>query len=414
MATLARIQIIPRYVSDLRTKTGYYLGYVPTEYADQPEQDGFYPTLRRDPEIFRCLHLLSLMTAGESVCVECDDPACAEACRFALSGVHDFVHARKSLVEKAVLFGLGIQRKYYERADFRGVPLVRVHHLAEVDRRRMRLERDEDERDRLRWSIWHPKADQYVLIEDRSENPDAQMGCAVQDYWWHWHMTEESYPYHEGLGETLYPLAYIKAKAMQYWGDLAESWSKPFLAVTIDTMKAAISANLGSGFPTAAERIENILSTFEKTRARHMAVLDSADKLDFHEHGSSGSNIIGDLVAYCDRKIQLMVLGAELTTTTAGVGSYALGAVHKVQTDTVVQYSRLRLAETIREDLLLDFFYRNFRGLKRLGIRTPEHGEIRVSIRVETPQPQGGAEPDGRPKPPSRQQEPQEGQPDEA
>lgn len=408
MSTLAKIQLIPNYVAELRTQTGYYLQWIPNEYADQVSADNFYEVLRKDVEIARCLHLLSLMTAGETTTVECDDERLAELSTFILRQIKDFIHARKSLVEKAVLFGCGIQRKYYRRVFYQDRYWQMPYRLAEVDRRRLRIERDEEDKTVLYWTIWCPKIDQYIMLEDRSINANAPDGCGVQDYVWYMHMAEEMSPYFEGFGETLYTLAYIKSKVVQYWADLCESWSKPFLVAQVDLMKATIDATLGTtGFPTAESRVNALIETFEKCRGRHIAVVDAGDKLQWFEHGSTGANIIRELLEYCDKKIQLLILGAELSTTAGGVGSYALGAVHKAQTDTVVIYNRLRLAEVLVDDLLYDFYYRNQGQLRSLDIEFPNPGDVRIKIEVagqppnpqqQTPPGMPGQEPARQPK----------------
>jgi hypothetical protein len=323
------------------------------------------------------------MAAGESVYIECENEELKKFSYFLLNQITDFLHARKSLVEKSVLFGLGIQRKYYKMVDYNGIPVTVIDRMQEVDRRRMRIERDFEDKNDLYWTVWSPKYDQYIILEDRSENPLAPEGAAIQDYVWLVHSREELSPYFEGLGETLYPLAYIKTKAMQYWADLCESWAKPFLVAMIDTAVAAFNGELGSGFVSSTRRVNDLLETFEKARARHCVVVDKSDDVKWMEHGAQGQNIIEHLLQYCDSKIQLNILGAELSTTSTGVGSYALGTVHKKQTDTIVLYNRLRSCEVLTDDVLFDLYYRDRGQMKLLGIDVPRRGDIKLSVKVE-------------------------------
>lgn len=383
MSSIARIQHIPAYVGELRSKTGYYIGYIPNEYADRVDKDNFYEVVRKDGEIARCIHLLSLMSAGEMIVIESRDDGLKEIVSFAMNQISDFMHARKSLVEKAVLFGLGIQRKYYKKIEKWGMVWDVVERLQEVDRRRLRLERDEEDKNHLYWTMWCPKIDQYIILEDLAQNPLAASGTAVQDYLWFMHMQEELSPYFEGFGDVLYHLVFIKSKVIQYWADLCESWAKPFMTIMIDLAKNMIDANLGPGFVSNAQRIADLLSTFEKTRSKHIAVLDSSDKIDFHEHGSTGQNILRELLDYCDQKISLLLLGAELTTTTPGAGSYKLGVVHKEATDTIILYNRKRLEEVLNKDLLFDFLIRNRMNLAAMGLKIPEVGEIKIKIKMD-------------------------------
>lgn len=378
------MQFVSSYVANLRSKTGYYIGYIPNEYADQVEADNFYEVLRKDSEVYRTLHLLSIMAAGEKVLIEAEDENLKAWTKHSISHIEDFIHARKSLIEKSVLFGLGVQRKYYKEIDIGNNTRIQVvHRLQEVDRRRLRLERDSEDKNKIYWTIWHPTYDNYVILEDRSVNPMAPDGCAMQDYVWYVQMHEEMSPYYEGFGEVLYTFCYIKSKTLQYWGDLAESWSKPFITASIDLAKAAVSAPLGDGYATAKQRVENILSAIEKSRARHCLVTDVGDQVSFNEHGSTGSNILRELLEYCDKQIELLILGAELTTSTSSSGSYALGSVHKEATDSIVIYNRFRLAEVLNRDLVKDFFIRNASSLHNYGLKIPDDNEIKLRFESE-------------------------------
>lgn len=383
----AKYQIIPPYIGELRTKIGYYIGWVPNEYADQVAADNAYDLLKNDSAIAHALHLHSCMAGGEKWRVKCEDQQLQFIIQRLLKRIIDFAHARKSLIENGVLFGLGIQRKYYETFEMRefpGIEWIGIREIQEVDRRRVRLEKEDDSKTDLYWTIWCPKIDQYIIIEDRHENPMIAEGAALQDYVWYFHEREELHPYFRGMGQVLYPLAYIKKNALQYWGDLCESWSKPWLIMLVDIAKGAISASLGGDITTANERVKQLLETVEKARARHAMVLDKADELNIQEHGSTGQNIIRELMQYCDDRIQLMILGAELTTGTGtGVGSFALGNVHRQQTETLIMYSRSRLQEVLLRDVVYDLLYRNRMNLYRLGMNAPEPGDVELELYIE-------------------------------
>jgi len=386
MAVLARVQLIPSYVADLRSLTGYYLGYIPNEYADQPSADSAYDLIYNDPAIAHSMHLLSLMVAGEYVEIVAENPAYephAQIARRCLSYVRDFTHARKSLCYHGVLFGLGVQRKRYRHVEMRDLPGIWTvpERLVEVDRRRMRIERDPQDKQTTYWTVWEPKIDKYVILEDRCNCVDYS-GPTVQDFLWYVHEYEETNPYFRGFGEILYGMAYIKKKAMQYWADLAESWSKPMATWFIDSAKAAIDASLGSGHPTHQQIINKMHDIIENARARHSLVLDSSYKLEWAEHGSVGQNIISELIAYCDQRIQLLILGAQLTTQAIAGGSYALGQIHRGELQSIVQYNRLRLEEVLEYGLLYDIFQMNWQQLAMMGLDVPEPGDVKLKIKV--------------------------------
>ena len=123
----------------------------------------------------------------------------------------------------------------------------------------------------------------------------------------------------------------------------------------------------------------------QKWRARHCAIVDKNDELTWNEHGSAGSNIIQQLIEECNKQIQLLFFGTELSTGSGdGRGSYALGAVHKEASDTIITYNRTRLAETIQLDLVHDFLWRNRANLKAIGIKLPEPFDVELEITVDS------------------------------
>lgn len=383
----AKYQIIPAYIGELRSKIGYYIGWVPNEYADQVAADNAYDLLKNDSAIAHALHLHSCMAGGEKWRINAEDEQLKFIISKLLRRITDFVHARKSLVENGVLLGLGMQRKYYEQFEMREYPgliWTGIKSIKEVDRRRVRLEREDDSKTDLYWTIWCPKIDQYIIIEDRHDNPHIAEGAALQDYIWYFHEREELNPYFRGLGQILYPLAYIKKYALQYWGDLSETWAKPWIVGLMDAAKGILSGSIGTDIKTLEERTKSFLEMLEKARGRHAIVVDKSDQIDIKEHGSQGNNIIGDLMKYCDEKIQLLLLGAELTTGTgSGAGSYALGNVHRQQTETLIMYSRSRLQEVLLRDVVYDLLYRNRMNLYRLGLDAPEPGDVDLELYIE-------------------------------
>lgn len=380
MAVLARIQIIPSYVADLRQITGLYIGYISTDVADLAEN--YYEILKNDDAVAHGMHLLSLMVAGEYFEVKAANNTLQEVIEFCCANIRDFVHVRKSLAYSAILFGLGVMRKRWREVYWKGLKWQVPYEIREIDRRRLRIERGEKDRNEMYWTLWDPRRDRYIVLEDRALIPNVEI--AVQDFIWYIHEYEEMNPYFRGFGEILWQAVYIKSKIIQYWADLCESWAKPFLVVLLDAAKAAFDAGMGTGFPSAADRINQIFTAFEKARSRHMVVMDNSDKLEYHEKGSVGNNIIRELHEYLDKKIELLILGAELTTQAPSVGSYALGQLHRGATQSIVAYNRTRLEDVLEQELIQDFLYRNRLNLLAMGFREfPRIDQYKLQIKVE-------------------------------
>ena len=383
----ARYQIIPPYIGALKAKIGYYIGWVPNENADQVSADDAYSILKNDYAVYHGLHLHACMASGERYRIVSSDEQLTYIVEKLLERIFDFHHARKSLIENGTLLGLGIQRKFYETFEMReypGLTWVGVKEIREVDRRRVRLEKEADSKTDLYWTIWCPKIDQYIIMEDRHDNPYIAEGAGLQDYIWYFHEREETCPYFRGLGDILYALCYIKKKGLQYWADLSESWAKPMIIGLMDIAKGILSGSIGAEIQTIDQRIIALLDALEKARARHVIIADSNDKIEVKEHGSTGQNILKELLEYCDNNIRLSMLGAELTTGAGrGPGSFALGYVHQQQTETLIMYSRLRLQEVLVRDLIYDLLFRNRENLYRLGVTAPEPGDVKLELYTE-------------------------------
>jgi hypothetical protein len=225
--------------------------------------------------------------------------------------------------------------------------------------------------------------DQYVKILDRNDFPFGQCGEGIQDYLWYFHEVEEMNPYFRGLGVVLYRLVYIRSKVIQYWADLCESWAKPFMTLSINMAKGALSSIAMGDIKSAEDRVTAWLETLEAARSRHAIVKDMNDKIEILEHGTTGNNIIRELLSYVDERIQNIFLGGSLSTGTGkGVGSYALGEVHAEQTEYLVQYSRSRLEDVLARGILDDLVWKNRENFRQLGISVPKPGEVQLKIQA--------------------------------
>jgi len=376
----ADIQYISQYVTELRQKVGIYLPWIP-EYSHDVEE--FYTILENDAAVSHALNLVALMSSGEFFEIDCEDEDLSKIIIKGLSYIRRFGQARKSMVQKSVLYGLSVHRKYWKKVTWRAYPgmIWEVPSaILEVDRRRMRIERDTEDKNNIWWTIYDPQTDGYIKLEDKTVNPGAFL--TNQDFIWTEYEREEMSPYLKGIGETLFSLVYLKNRSLQYWGDLTEKWGTPFVVGTINSAKATFNAamNAGGGSQDATTLMNNFLEILENMRSRHVAVKSENDQIDIHEAGNSGQNIIQQLIDYVDNKIQLLILGAELTTIAPSVGSYALGQTHKGITHTITTYNKNIVEEELEQDLIKDFLIRNRHNLMALDIDFPEPGEYKLNL----------------------------------
>lgn len=385
-------QHVSAYVSTWRQITGYYLNYVPNEYADQVTADQSYEILQNDESIFHALDLLSLDASGDFLEVRCRDKTLEFILNTGLSHINDFTHSRKSLAYGSTLFGLGLQKKVwdtFELEEFPGVTFEFPIELKEVDRRRLRIERPSNDfgRERQYWTIYSQKYDQYVKIKSRAEFP--QYECCLEDFVWCYWEFEETNPYFRGVGQVLFRLAYIRSKIVPYWAQIMENWGQPIVIAMVNSMKGAFdAAGLGAGFSDASSRIDKLIDKWEMMKARNMFVADkNGDQVTVHEHGNQGTNMILEFLDYADGKIQNILLGADLVSGAgSGRGSYALGEMHEGKFGLKSKYLSKRISSAYKNYLVYDMIYRNRSVLTSLGIKIPSKQELSVSTVSEKKQ----------------------------
>lgn len=383
---LARMQFQPKVVRDMLALGGWYIGYIPDAYADKAGYDNAYNLIRTDLTVGHGLNTVSLQAVGEYVKVTSKDKKLQLILQSVFDNIKNFSYARKSLITNMLLFGLALQRKYYEEVEFDGFEgkFITIKKLQEVSRQRLRIERDNTDRYKLYWTLFSPKHEAYIILEDRAYSRNIQEGFAIQDYMWLFNDYDEEYPYFYGISPSLYPYVYAKSLVMQYWRELCEFCGGPIIAGMIDLNKASYNYEATEGMPTAASRQEALLKKLEDMRARKVIVLANSDAVKMLETGSIGNNILKEFVTYVDEKILLYIIGAELTTKASHVGSFALGEIHKEQTINTSRYLRERLIESIQTDIVTDFLWLNRFALIANGIKFPfEKVEIEISSERE-------------------------------
>jgi len=386
----AKTQYVSQYVTDLRQITGYYLPWIP-EF--QHDSESFFDLMENDMEIARCVNLLALMTAGEYFEIKTKDSLFAKIITRGLSHIKNFIHVRKSMIQKMIIYGLTVQRKKWKKIkweEFGNMIWEVPYEVVEVDRRRMRVERNIYEvsgrptiYSKPYWTIWDIETDQYVILEDKNKSPLAKH--YTQQYMWLRYEYEETSPYGKGLGEIMYTLSYMKKSVLQQWAELGEKWGQPMLIATINAVKAAFNAATygGGGMIDANKLMSTYLDILENMRSRHVACKSEDDKIEVHQAGATGENILHQLVTYIDQKIELLILGASLTTSTHGYGSYGQSQTHKSVTEAIVQYNQELLQEIITRDLIYEFYLRNRINMLALKIKWPGVAGIKFKIKVE-------------------------------
>lgn len=366
----ARMQIINNYIQKLRADTGYYWGWITNSLSADIDCEDVYEMLGYDERVADCLSHTALKSCGWEVEIKSHIPAIQHLLNKQTTNIKDFIHARKSLLEKAILYGVGILRKKYRDVqDFElGVTWSLINDLEEVSVRRLMLERAGIGKIPY-WTIWHPTYDKYIILEDRAKVPNICSGAALQDYIWMMYSHEEAEAYFMGFGQILTQLIYLKNELKKNWAELAGFWSKPFILPKFNMAALNMDATM-SGISTINGAINAAKDAFNSRKiSDNIIMCDVKEDITIKEMGAMGNNIIEGFLEWIDKAIDRLFYSSTLTTSAGdGSSSYALGEVHANEANHNFMYNRKRLAENIKYQLYLDTIYRNQKQLMQLGV----------------------------------------------
>lgn len=370
----------------------YYMGYVPNSHADTAAEDdnNVYNTIERDPTISQGMQLMTLSIAGEDVDVKFRPGMEREQAlaKWMLGNIQDFPQAGRNIAHGAIMYGLGVLAKEIEKREcrlFPGIEFATPVRLREVDRRRLRIERHDQNQWTNQWAIKSMKYDRYVLLRDRKDLPDYPYPFCFQDYVFYTGEYSEQYPYGKGLAEVLFPLAYISKKVIQYWADLCESWRKPNWHVQVDPSLMAAMTSLGGGTVTEQQVIRAVHEMIRNGRADNTLITSTAIKLNPLEKGTVGNNILEKCLEYLDKRKLLAIMGTELVGNAGGSGaSYAMAQIHRGGFSTIFMYYRTRLEEYFKKQLVIEFFWRNRKQIQQAGLTIPDVTDFDLKIIVKS------------------------------
>ena len=122
-----------------------------------------------------------------------------------------------------------------------------------------------------------------------------------------------------------------------------------------------------TGLPNS-ELINEWTSVLEDLRSRHVLVFDAADQVEMVKMDGQGWQMLSDIRGELKNTIFTLVLGANLTTAADSGGSFALAEIQENSTESLVQYDRETLEDTLTDDLLGCVWFKNHANLVELGV----------------------------------------------
>lgn len=390
----AQVQTWSSAVQDYKYAVAYYNNWIPQDYSSVLTEGEAYDLLKNDGKIRESLNLLSLFASGEKTRLitskYLDSKAISIYLRIAekaLSNINRFNHGKKAVVFNSHLFGLSLQEVEWETKRIPGLPGIwqLPKSIKEYDKRLLRLERSTEDRSIKYWTMWREETDAYMVLLDRNDYPH-YLGPCMQDFLWCYYEQDMYEPYYRGLSHVLFKYAYTKKFMEQYWHELAESWSKPWIQVAADLEKGSFNdGELGEGFETWNVRREEYIRELSKHRARHILVTDRASEdITIHSGGGSiGQNIMAEYVEYANKTIHRNVLGDDLETQEGG-SSFNMGTLKRENIDAIVVDARVAAEETHSNQLLIETYWRNRENLWFLGVDVPDRGDVRTEYYIES------------------------------
>ncbi len=173
---------------------------------------------------------------------------------------------------------------------------------------------------------------------------------------------QASLGYGSGLREALGWWWYAKENVFQESLQAIERFAQGMLVIKVDGLKDAATS-----LPNA-NLYQKHVDAWEDMRARHILVMDKDDEATMVEMSGTGSQMLTDFRKELVDTIAILILAANLPTNATEGGSFALASIQENSTESLMQYDRETLEETLSDDLLGFIWSENHRNLWELGL----------------------------------------------
>lgn len=325
--------------------------------------------IRRDATIAQAIDTRLHMVAGrtwhcEPGAMEEVDKGAASICDELLRHLKDFTESRLQLatacfrarsyafIEGKVetrTFGDGQARQWW-------VPT----RLRDIDPRRVDYEPvryyDEDgvERVRVKQQLWSVMREQYEPITPENQrrfirviyrNEEARLG------------------YGRGLLDSIYFLWWMKSVVLKEGLQGLERWSQGILIGKVDANRE------GSTGKTSEAIRDELFESLRDMRSRNVIVMGAEDDIEVRDGGSAGHQMCMDFIKYMDERLLSLILGSVLPFGGAEEsGSYARAQIEAETTNSLIQFDRDKLDESITSDLIEFLWVHNYKNFAQLGM----------------------------------------------
>lgn len=164
-----------------------------------------------------------------------------------------------------------------------------------------------------------------------------------------------------GIADALYWAVTQKRKIEKEGIRLAERIGQGFMSLTLreKDMKGGKAGDL-------AKINDAYKQMFERMKARHVAMLREGDRVEFHEPGGTGWEVLRFFLSYYDSIIRILLVGSTLPIDAGDTSnSFALAKIQENSSWTNAQYGRYLINEAYSTQLFPMIFRANVDYFKR-------------------------------------------------
>ena len=320
----------------------------------------------RDPDIAHAIQYRCFLIAGRQWTLQPKSKGsprgdlAVEVGTELLGGIRKFAEAR-ALLARAFFHGQRIARIHGEtrllnigdgRARWWWMPT----RLEDVDMREFRIvPRTDSQTGKIEahYDRWHIGKAAWEPLDQREEAKLVR----------HTYQDEQgSLGFGRGLREALGWLWFAKTHVFEESVRAIERHAGGMLKAKIAGLRDA-----STGLPNE-ELLRQWLDALENARARHSIAHDAEDDIEVVTGGAEGWQMFTSMLDLISNKIMTLVLSANLTTAATEGGSYALSKVQENSTESVAQFDRESLEETLTDSVVRCTWSENYANLIELGL----------------------------------------------
>ena len=193
--------------------------------------------------------------------------------------------------------------------------------------------------------------------------------------------TEESIGYGKGLHDALAYLWYTMVNTNQEAIGAIEAFARGRLIAKVD-----LATNAGTGKSNEAVFTE-YTNALKRAQARHIFTISKDDELDVLSGGGDGWQMIDAFLDRLERRVMTLVLSANLPTGGGSKnGSLARAEVEEDSTESLIQFDRALLEETLTDSLVGCLWQKNAANLVELGIENEKPRFSLTQEKIEDPE----------------------------